>query len=786
MRSIYKMKIPIILLSVLCLVLPITAAAKPVHVGIVTDGPWERYTEIRETLGKEILDVTSSQFDVQFPEDLFIQGDWTVTGINSAIDALLADAEVDLVITLGIVASNEVCKRRDLNKPVIAPIIVDARVQQLPEKDGTSGIKNLVYIDSQRDVERTIRTFREITPFDHLTIMGSDHVVEGIPEIAAAIEKMMGDLGLNIDIVSVEKSIDQALGELPPSTQAVLVAELPQVSADDFDTLVRGLMNRRLPSFSTWGRDEVEQGILASVVQEDTLDHLARMVAVNVLSILEGMDAGTLPVVFKPGEQLTINMATARTIDVYPSLVTLTEADLIHEERVQGRFLTIEKTIQEANLVNLDLAAADRALAAGEEQVVQARSPLLPQIDLGVQGVVVDQDRAEASLGIVPERSVSGGASLSQSIYVDETWAGYDVQKYLQDSRLQGRESLRLDVTREAANVYLEVLNARTRERIQKDNLRLTRANLERARVRVSVGAAGPEEVFRWEAEIAGRRTVVLGAESRTLDTMNTLNRILNRPLREPFMAQDVSTDDPLFGIIDDRFVKYVNNHRSLSLLRDFLVKEGMLVSPELRGLDAQISAEGRTYTSAKRTQWLPDFLLTADVKEYFNKSGAGSDTITTTDDTRWTVGAFATYPLYKGGQVTATKRRSLDQLNQLEIERSAAAERIEKRILFAVNLIRTSYPSIQLNSEASLAANKNLELVTDSYERGIKSIIDLIDAQNSALTADLSEASAVYNFLMDLTDLQRAVGQYDLYSSLETRTAWLDRLDAFFESSRQ
>jgi hypothetical protein len=58
------------------------------------------------------------------------------------------------------------------------------------------------------------------------------------------------------------------------------------------------------------------------------------MVAVNVLSILEGMDAGALPVVFKPGEQLTINMATARTIDVYPSLVTLTEADLIDEERV--------------------------------------------------------------------------------------------------------------------------------------------------------------------------------------------------------------------------------------------------------------------------------------------------------------------------------------------------------------------------------------------------------------------------------------------------------------------
>jgi len=767
MRAIVKLSILVIFISVLCISYPMQASAKTVHIGIITDGPWARYTEIQQTLIGEVVDVTSSQYDVQFPDDYFIQADWSVSGINSAIDALLENSEVDMIITLGRVASHLVCKRRDLPKPVIAPFIVDARIQNLPEKDGTSGVNNLTYIDSQRNVERTIRTFREITPFDHLTILGGAYTIEGIPEIAAALPEIMGELGLSIDVVSVGDSTEGALSALPSSTQAVIVSEMPQISFDEFSRLVRGLMNRRLPSFSTWGRDDVELGILASVVQADTFDHIARNVAVNVLSILEGVDAGSLPVVFKPGEQLTINMATARTINVYPSLVTLTEADLIHEERVQGRFLTIEKTIQEANLVNLDLAAADRALAAGEESVVEARSPLLPQIDLGAQGVVIDQDTAEASLGIVPERSVSGEASLSQTIYADDAWAGYDIQRFLQDSRVEGRESLRLDIIQDAANTYLEVLRAKTRERIQKDNLRLTRANLERARMRVSVGAAGPEEVYRWEVEIAGSRKIVLEAESRTLDTMNTLNRLLNRPLREPFMAQDLDLDDPVLGVIDKRFVQYVSNQRNLVLLKDFLVMEGLRTSPELRQFDAEIAAQERSFTSAGRTQWLPDFLLKANVKETFNKGGAGSDTLVTNDDTRWSVGAFATYPLYQGGQVTATKRRSLDELNQLEIQRSATANRVEKRILFAVNLIRASYPSIQLTREAAVAADNNLKLVTDSYEQGIKSIIDLIDAQNSALTADLSAASAVYDFLQDLTDLQRAGGEFDLYSGL-------------------
>ncbi|MCK5353191.1 hypothetical protein KAJ77_11435 [bacterium] len=173
MRAALKLTLPSALLGVfvLCLALPMNAAAKTVQVGIVTDGPWERFTDAREIFRSEILDVTSSQFDVQFSDDLFIQGDWSVSGINSAIDSLLKNPEVDLVITLGRLASNEVCKRRNLAKPVIAPMIVDARIQKLPEKNGTSGIKNLVYIDSQKDVERIIKTFREITPFDHLTIM---------------------------------------------------------------------------------------------------------------------------------------------------------------------------------------------------------------------------------------------------------------------------------------------------------------------------------------------------------------------------------------------------------------------------------------------------------------------------------------------------------------------------------------------------------------------------------------------------------------------------------------
>jgi outer membrane protein TolC len=96
----------------------------------------------------------------------------------------------------------------------------------------------------------------------------------------------------------------------------------------------------------------------------------------------------------------------------------------------------------------------------------------------------------------------------------------------------------------------------------------------------------------------------------------------------------------------------------------------------------------------------------------------------------------------------------------------------------------QNGYPSIQLSRDASDAADRNLKLVTDSYARGIKSIIDLLDAQNLALEADQRAANAVHNFLIDLMNVQRAIGRFDFSLTPEEREAWFQRLDEYFQKA--
>jgi outer membrane protein TolC len=582
---------------------------------------------------------------------------------------------------------------------------------------------------------------------------------------------------INIHIVPIEFSADEALAAFPSDTDAVYMFPLSQLSPGEFRKLLYGLILRKLPSFSLLGGDDVEAGVLASAAPKSEISRLTRRIALNVQRILLGEKASTLRVAFPVGEKLTINMATGRAIGFYPSWSALTEAELLNEqvERVERR-LSLQSAVRQSIAANLDLAAENRNVAAGEQVVNQARSSLLPQIDLDAQGAIIDDDRAKTSGGVTPERSLTGSVTATQLLYDEDSWSNFSVEKRLQTSREEQRNTVELDIIRNAAVAYLDVLRAKTLERVEKDNLRLTRANLERALVRVSVGVANRSEEFRWQSEIATNRANVLFTQARTRRTENRLNRLLNRPLEEQFETIETDLRDPLLIVSDPRLLPYVDNPRNYRIYRDFVVEEGLIVAPELLGFDAAIAAQERILVNAKRAFWLPSFAAQGSVSELFAESGEGkrSSSQSNLDDTDWSVGVFATFPLVEGGGKFATIKRAREELSRLQLERQATAERIDQRVRSALHLSRS----------AAEAARKNLELVTDQYVRGLVSIVDLLDAQNSSLRADQDAENSVYNFLIDWMDVERAAGRFDFLMTQAEREEWFQRLQEFFNKS--
>jgi len=760
------------------------AAALPlVRIGIVVDGPQENLDHDRNLIQKEIIELTKGDFEVKFPEAKFVVADWTIPGIRSAINRLLEDPEVDMILTWGVLGSHEAGVRPSLSKPTVAPFVLDRIVQGFPYEKGASGRKNLTYIASHIPLKRHLEVFQEVVPFNRISIIYNPIYTDTIPELMDIMYSAVRDIDVESTVIPIQAKMEWTLASIPKGKQAVFVTPLITPGAEEFQKLVEGLKERRLPSFSVLGREEVDKGILAGIAPLTDMKRITRRIGLVFQRILLGEEPGTIPVAFKRGEQLVINMETARAILFYPSWDVLTEAELLFEEKAQvGRRLTLEQAVQEAVSTNLDLAAFDRAVAAGVQDVREARSILHPQVEISSLGLAIDEDRAKASFGRQAERTLTGSLTLFQLLYDESANANVDIQGDLLKTLEFGRDELRSNIAQEGATAYLNILKIQTLERIEKDNMKLTRSNLELANTRQNIGISGPAEVYRWEAQMARDRITVVEAQSQVSRARIDLNRILSRSLEEPFVTEEVGLEDPALITSDSRILKYLDNPWTFGVFRDFMVREGLASAPELKQLTAAINARERALLSAKRDFTYPTLALEADVTQILAEGGEGSqDFPLDPDNTDWTVGVNISVPLTTGGARGAEYSRSSEELDKLRLEHSSTANRVEQRIRSALHVARASFVQIKLARDAAYSSRKNLELVTDSYARGAVAITQLLDAQNALLNSELAAANAVYDFMIDLMEVERSVNRFGFFISLEDREQWFESLNQYF-----
>jgi outer membrane protein TolC len=261
------------------------------------------------------------------------------------------------------------------------------------------------------------------------------------------------------------------------------------------------------------------------------------------------------------------------------------------------------------------------------------------------------------------------------------------------------------------------------------------------------------------------------------MDAMEAVNRLLHRPLQEQFVPAETRLDDPLFIMGDRFFMQLMENPFYLRKFKDYAIRKSLSLRPELKGYDAAIQARERQRLAASRRKWLPDFSVDWRVDHYFAEDGDGRRDGTPLDDTDWSIGVFARFPLFEGGKTVAQEGRLQEEVARLNIQKGNQAEAIVQNVLSAINRTRASYPSISLSRDAADAARRNLELVTSSYINGIKSIIDLLDAQNQHLQAELDATDAVYNFLIDYMGVERAIGEFAVFLPDDERTQWIEEV---------
>jgi outer membrane protein TolC len=186
----------------------------------------------------------------------------------------------------------------------------------------------------------------------------------------------------------------------------------------------------------------------------------------------------------------------------------------------------------------------------------------------------------------------------------------------------------------------------------------------------------------------------------------------------------------------------------------------------------------------------MPTFTLQGGLSNVFDRDGVGSSlpplpaglNLGSLPDTKWQFRIQASLPLFTGFERSAKRAQANLDLEQLKVERNSAALSVEQRVRAALETAASSYAAIALTREASDAASRNYELVSDAYARGATSITALIDAQNAAESSGEAAANAVHDFLLDVVRVERAMGDFGVLRSPEQQQGFLDRLHTLEE----
>jgi len=389
-------------------------------------------------------------------------------------------------------------------------------------------------------------------------------------------------------------------------------------------------------------------------------------------------------------------------------------------------------------------AAARATHRAGQEKLPQGRSLLLPSVNLSANTTYNDNSvqysgtSPLASSGTSRFNSHGYGVNLTQPLFRQQNWMTYteaELQVAQADAQFNGAEQ---DLILRVAQAYFDVL-------IAQDNVQLAEAQktaiaeqLEQAKRNFEVGTATITDTYEAQArydlvdaqEIAAQSN--LEVKKRTLQLLTNAKPGDLRQLGQQFKLE------PLQPVDMEKWVDEAQQHNSQLAVAQ--------AAAELAGKEVARNRGGH----------YPTLDLVANYSENFANGGSlgvGSDSRNTT------VGVQLSVPLFQGG---ATQSR----VREAEANRDRAGEELETARRNVALQTRQAYlgvvngiAQVKALQQALKSSESLLEASKLGQEVGVRTNLDVLNAQQQLYSTRRDLYQAEYNYLISQLKLKAAAG---------------------------
>ncbi|ABE62863.1 RND efflux system, outer membrane lipoprotein, NodT [Nitrobacter hamburgensis X14] len=397
--------------------------------------------------------------------------------------------------------------------------------------------------------------------------------------------------------------------------------------------------------------------------------------------------------------------------------------------------------MEEAQTVNLDIAAATARIIQADQQARIAGAALLPSVSVGGQETY-SRTSGSSSSGLTNRgrEVVNYSSSLSAASYEIDFWgknrdATLAAEETATASRFD-RDVVGLTTLTSVANAYFQVLAAQDRIRTAERNIASAVRILDAIKQRLSAGTGTDLDVAQQESVLANQRAAVPPLRQILAQNINALATLVARP-PESVKVKGGSL-----------------NQIAAPRVTPGLPSELLTQRPDIRRQEAQLASATANVGSA-RAQFFPSIQLTG-------QGGYQSSALVALFQPQaafFSLAGGLTQPIFDGGRILGnfeyTKAKQ-DELLQTYRKTVVSAFADVDNALIA---IRQTTERLRLQRKVVTASRRAFELGEQQLRAGTADIVTVLNTQLTLFQAEDSLSQAQLARLLAVVSLYQALG---------------------------
>ena len=426
----------------------------------------------------------------------------------------------------------------------------------------------------------------------------------------------------------------------------------------------------------------------------------------------------------------------------------------------QPRTWTLQDCIDYAIENNISLRQSRNSYLSGLEDTYQAKAAMLPTVSASSsQGISNRPFSDTGSSSVVGSNVYSTNKSTSYSgnygINAGMTlYNGGSLRTALKQQQVQNSiDSLSIqestnDVIISIVQAYVQCLYASEAVGVSESNAEAAKAELDRAREMKNAGELSKVDVSQLESQYASNLYQVTSSKVNLDNSMLQLKQLLELGISEEIaLAEPESEEEEILKLLPSKEEVYQNALEAM---------------PEIKRAGLNVDAAELAIKQAK-TGALPSISANAGMSTT-NISGTGNSIASQIEKNfNENIGVNLSIPIFQGRRnKTAINKAKIaadnSKLQQMSIEKTLLKE-VENAYLDAVSS-QSQYLSAK---EQAKYAEQSYEYTSEAFKVGKKNTVELINAQNNLLSAQVALLQAKYNAILGNALLDIYQGNYKI-----------------------